>query len=1376
MGNQLSGIAPSQIFPVEHYLTDLPDYLFETSLGSTRFFKVARARFREGPVVVKVFAIHDPSLPLKAYKNQLQECKQKLLYAPNCLAFQKSLSTDRAELLFRQYVKDNLYDRISTRPFLNNIEKKWIAFQILCALNQCHKFGVCHGDIKLENVMVTGWNWVLLTDFASFKPTYLPEDNPADFSYFFDTSRRRTCYIAPERFVKTFNADILDNPSGSHLVFPNDEYRKGDLTPAMDVFSAGCVLSELFTEGHVPFDFSQLLSYRSGDYTPGKVIRKIEDSYVKELVLHMIQMDPTKRLSAEGYLEKQCGRAFPQYFYTFLYKYIQGFSGPSLVSPEDKISRIRQDVKHIVSVLEAGNATMNDGNTERGIEGLVVIVSLVTSCLRAIRHCTGKLQVLEILQELAPFLSDEVILDRLLPYMLHLLNDPYPQVRLSAIEVLTDCLTLVKTVPKSDANIFPEYLLPQLAQKVQDSAVIVRVTLAKNIAALAETALRFLEMSQLENPNFETNEESHFYHQATYDSELKSLHELIQQYVSNLLTDSDNIVKRTLLEFGITRLCVFFGRQKANDVLLSHIITVLNDKEDRHLRGAFFDSIIGVAAYIGWQCSPILKPLLQQGLNDVEEFVTSKALNAITCLTELGLFQKHILYDFLLEAAPFLCHPNIWIRNDTAGFICTAARSLNIADIHCKLLPSVEPFLKHPIIQLDNEVILLNALLEPIPRCIFETVIRTTLMHPLMDSLQDRQKRRKAQPFTDISDLEKEGPLKPLYRRLISDGLTEAVEDKILHLKEYLLKVHKAKLRLENRRPSRDASGVGKVNLAHFPHVGRHTVDLSHPEKKLEALTGGKNVSHRKPVAELPGTITGMNEEWQHMFGSREARTPSPKQQDPQGGHQDPPLPSSYVSARDASVETVMPQSPSESNVSMAQLPNATETPTLASSSSSPRRNVEKLPSSDESRTVGVCYTECKLNLDELVHTKREQHSMNLVARETIEECSWDSKQPSTNWRPKGTLVAHLHEHRAAVNRVLVIPNTTLFASCSNDGTVKLWDCERMEKRSVSNRSRHTYGRPDGQIVSLEVCQNHQSLACASDNGAIQVIRIESTTAKMATAFTRMLDPQEEGCVVDMSYFDTGSQSVLTYATMYGSIVGWDLRSPGTAWKLENNPKYGLVTCYCVDRRQCWLAIGTSNGVHLCWDLRFRLPISTVRHPTGARVRRMTLHPSHHSWMVSAVQGNNEVSMWDVETEARQMTLWASTAPPLSQTQASNHATLGFYVTGPEGSPIMITAGSDSRIRYWDLSNPLNNYIVVGAADDFVNPTVVSYRSQLIDGTEVVKEMYSKPRQANDDLPRRGPDSPPAGHLDSIGDIAVYQTSQWLLVSASKDGVIKVWK
>ena len=100
--------------------------------------------------------------------------------------------------------------------------------------------------------------------------------------------------------------------------------------------------------------------------------------------------------------------------------------------------------------------------------------------------------------------------------------------------------------------------------------------------------------------------------QGSYDTELQALHELIQRKVVTLLSDPENIVKQTLLENGITQLCVFFGRQKANDVLLSHMITFLNDKQDWQLRGAFFDSIVGVAAYVGWQSLVMLRPLLEQ--------------------------------------------------------------------------------------------------------------------------------------------------------------------------------------------------------------------------------------------------------------------------------------------------------------------------------------------------------------------------------------------------------------------------------------------------------------------------------------------------------------------------------------------------------------------------------------------------------------------------------------------------------------------------------------------------------------------------------------------------------------------------------------------
>lgn len=48
----------------------------------------------------------------------------------------------------------------------------------------------------------------------------------------------------------------------------------------------------------------------------------------------------------------------------------------------------------------------------------------------------------------------------------------------------------------------------------------------------------------------------------SYDNELFALHEMVQQSVSALLTDPHNVVKQTLIENGITKLCVFFGKQK----------------------------------------------------------------------------------------------------------------------------------------------------------------------------------------------------------------------------------------------------------------------------------------------------------------------------------------------------------------------------------------------------------------------------------------------------------------------------------------------------------------------------------------------------------------------------------------------------------------------------------------------------------------------------------------------------------------------------------------------------------------------------------------------------------------------------------------------
>lgn len=120
---------------------------------------------------------------------------------------------------------------------------------------------------------------------------------------------------------------------------------------------------------------------------------------------------------------------------------------------------------------------------------------------------------------------------------------------------------------------------------------------------------------------------------------------------------------------------------------------------------------------------------------------------------------------------------------------------------------------------------------------------------------------------------------------------------------------------------------------------------------------------------------------------------------------------------------------------------------------------------------------------------------------------------------------------------------------------------------------------------------------------------METSTNKTSVLQSRQLDLQEDGCAVDIASFQ--SCPVVVYATMYGSIVGWDLRQPGTAWKLENDLKHGVITTMCVDPNECWLALGTSSGFHICWDLRFQLPISTFSHQTSKCNHRIFIHVYH---------------------------------------------------------------------------------------------------------------------------------------------------------------------
>lgn len=257
MGNVQASSIANQILPYEAYTADVAEIRYVQSLGSTRFMKVGRAEHAEGPVVIKIFVLVDQSFSVEPYREQVVQIRKRLKEHQNCCPFTRVYMTSRCAILCRPFQKFTLYDRLSTRPFLLDVEKRWIAFQLLKALGQCRIAMVCHGDIKSQNVLITSSNWVQVTDFASFKPTFLPYDNPSVFTFFFDTSRRRCCNLAPERFKKSEDVNYTPRLPGEFLNISEG------LTEAMDIFAMGCVLVELLTDGrHVAFTLSQAIDYK----------------------------------------------------------------------------------------------------------------------------------------------------------------------------------------------------------------------------------------------------------------------------------------------------------------------------------------------------------------------------------------------------------------------------------------------------------------------------------------------------------------------------------------------------------------------------------------------------------------------------------------------------------------------------------------------------------------------------------------------------------------------------------------------------------------------------------------------------------------------------------------------------------------------------------------------------------------------------------------------------------------------------------------------------------------------------------------------------------------------------------------------------------
>ncbi|KAI4380720.1 hypothetical protein MLD38_006881 [Melastoma candidum] len=1502
MGNKIA--RTKQGSASEYYLHDLPssyNLVLKEVLGKGRFFKTIQCKHDEGLVLVKVYFKRDDAIDLREYERRLLHIKEtfRAIDHPHVWPFQSWQETDKAAYLLRQYFFNNLHDRLSTRPFLSIVEKKWLAFQLLLAVKQCHEKGICHGDIKCENVLVTSWNWLYLADFASFKPTYIPYDDPSDFSFFFDTGGRRLCYLAPERFY--------EHEGGMQVA------QDAPLKPSMDIFAVGCVIAELFLEGQPLFELSQLLAYRRGQYDPIPHLERVPDAGIRKMILHMIQLEPEARLSAESYLQGYAGIVFPGYFSPPLHNL---YCCCSPLAPDARVamcqsvfneilkhmmihksaegdlsaSGIRHDLavgmsgkhddiltknlskdcsrlllansnprnaktdnvsaKSILSSVESfagqqgtsyafrGNShslkriRMDDLNAaiseydsqldtfgmpflavpENSIrcEGMVLIASLLCACIRNVKLPHLRRGALVLLASCSLYIDDEDRLQRVLPYVVAMLSDPAAIVRSAALETLCYILILVRDFPPSDAKIFPEYILPMLSMLPDDSEESVRICYASNIAKLALTAHRFLmhsislsqagvldELSSTPKSHASTGQTTKQPHTSSMGSQLillrKSIAEIVQELVMGP-KQTPCIRRALLLDIGV--LCCFFGQRHSNDFLLPILPAFLNDR-DEQLRAVFYGQIIFVCFFVGQRSvEEYLLPYIEQALNDATEAVIVNALDCLTILCRGGFLRKRTLLGMIERALPLFCYPSQWVRRLAISFIATSSENLGAVDSFVFLAPLIRPYLRRQPASLASEKVLLSCLKPPVSKQEFYHDFENGRS---LDMLE-RQRKIWYNPSNQSGNLQSLGKS---VNSTPNHEIRSHLDGTLNHIRLVETDNREVKSSLQGSYQPRASSLIEtptSEKLQFFSTMSSH-------------LNSVNSFMYDRPPEGIPLYSFSVDK----RVGNYVAASASSLQLN--------------------SLEIDSSSLPCLDSVSKSfSLASSVPAPKLVSGSFSISNGSKQFyrvvhepegKESDQGTIVRNNFQDLSLSGNTKTSTVSMEDASTLTDAVGIPAFARSSNLPDSSWRPRGVLVAHLQEHRSAVNDVAVSTDHSFFVSASDDHTVKVWDSRKLEK-DISFRSRLTYHLEDRRALCAAIFRNTAQVVVGACDGTIHVFSVDYISRGLGSVvekYSGIADVKKKetkkGAILSLLNHcpDNNSGQMVMYSSQNGGIHLWDVRNSENAWSLENKAEEGYVSSIVAGSCGNWFVSGSSRGVLTLWDLRFLIPVNSWQYSSVCPIETMCLFvpPVNASPSIAArhlvyvAAGANEISLWNVENSSCHQVMraasldgdaessdvpWALMKPsskvnsridlrrnvdPKYRVEELNEPPPrlpGSRALLPLPGGDLLTGGTDLKIRRWDHVSPDRTYCMCGptikgiANDEF-------YEARSLFGVQVVQETRRRPLTtkltAKSILAAAAADS--AGcHRDSILSLASVKLNQRLLISSSRDGAIKVWK
>lgn len=875
-------------------------------------------------------------------------------------------------------------------------------------------------------------------------------------------------------------------------------------------------------------------------------------------------------------------------------------------------------------------------------EGMVLIASLLCSCIRNVKLPHLRRAAILLLKSSALYIDDEDRLQRVLPYVIAMLSDPAAIVRCAALETLCDILPLVRDFPPSDAKIFPVYILPMLSMLPDDPEESVRICYASNIAKLALTAYGFLihsismskagvldELTLAQKPLTSSNETSERLQRINSDAQLLQLRKSIAEVVQELVMgpkQTPNIRRALLRDVG--NLCCFFGQRQSNDFLLPILPAFLNDR-DEQLRSVFYGQIVYVCFFVGQRSvEEYLLPYIEQALSDATEAVIVNALDCLAVLCKRGFLRKRILLEMIERAFPLLCYPSQWVRRSAVTFIAASSESLGPVDSYVFLVPFIQPFLRRQPESLASEKTLLSCLNPPVTRQVCYQVLDNARSSDMLE--RQRKIWYNSSSYSkqwEITDLFKRGSVKSWPDNQPSPEGQKPVGNGLQHpeLTEY--DDGETKLR-----------GVGK-----FVRNASSTVDIRDPLSSEKLKFSGFMSPQVSGVSSFMCDNSSEGIPLYSFSLDRRAVGMPPAASDSSLQVNSPGIGSSSMPWMD-------PVNKSFSLASSVPAPKLVSGSYSMSNGSKQFHRVVHEPDGNE--TDQVAYVSSKfeeiglsgITKGSSIAMEDASTSTDLTEPPTFARTS---SVPDSGWRPRGVLVAHLQEHRSAVNDIAITTDHSFFVSASDDSTVKVWDSRKLEK-DISFRSRLTYHLEGSRALCAAMLRGSAQVIVGACDGTVHMFSVDYISRGLGNVvekYSGIADIKKkdikEGAILSLLNYSADScfSQMVMFSTQNCGIHLWDTRKNSSSWTLKATPEEGYVSSLVTGPCGNWFVSGSSRGVLTLWDLRFLVPVNSWQFSLPCPIEKMCpfVPPSNASVSTTArpliyvAAGCNEVSLWNAE-------------------------------------------------------------------------------------------------------------------------------------------------